>query len=435
MKITLVDTYDYAGGGGSRCAYRLHDGLRRVGADSRMFVCYKGRNDPEVYAYEPKRTPGARVARRWRQFRWGAELKRYSKTIPFEHSFYLDDRAVFRQEPFEQLPSTDVLNLHFVAGFVDLGALVQWLPKSMPVVWTFHDMAPLTGGCCYDLGCGRFANGCGTCPQLGSREQSDPTRKSWERKRRNYSMLDAARLHIVAPSRWMREQAQRSPFVAGFNCSVIPYGLDVEVFQPREKCLARERFGIPLNARVVLFNAFNLGEFRKGYHILREMLAGLERNTNVFLLSVGREEASGIGHLAHLHLGRVQDDELLSFAYSAADVYICPSLADNLPNTIMEAMACGTPAVAFAAGGIPEMVRQGETGLLARSGDAVGLRDAMLQLLEDEGKRRMMAAKCRRIATEEYELALQARRYMELYQTLTSGVARQKCAPAARTAP
>ena len=434
LRITLMDTYDYAGGGGSRCAYRLHEGLGRIGADSKMFVCYKARNDAEVYGFQPKRTPAARAARRLRGYRCAAELKPYAKTVPFEHTFYLDDRAVFGSEPFGQMPEADVLNLHFVAGFVDLGAFVRWLPKTAVVVWTLHDMAALTGGCCYDLGCGKFAERCGACPQLGSRNEADPTRKAWGRKQQSYAMLDAARVHIVTPSRWMGEQVRRSPLVGRFRRSVIPYGIDLEVFQPRDKKAARQRFGIPADARVVLFNAFNVGEYRKGYHLMREMLAGIGSGRDIFLLSAGREGSREEERFRHVHLGRVEDDELLSHVYSAADVQVCPSLADNLPNTIMEAMACGTPTAAFAAGGIPELVRPGVTGLLSKTGDVTGLRDAMLSLLENGAMSAEMAARCRRVAVEEYELTLQARRYMELYESLAA-TAGSQTELAARTAP
>ena len=434
LRITLIDTYDYAGGGGSRCAYRLHDGLGRIGADSKMLVCYKGRNDPEVYGYRPTRTLAARAARRLRQHRWAAELKPYAKTIPFEHTFYLDDRAVYGSDPFGQMPEADVIHLHFVAGFVDLGAFVRWLPKATAVVWTLHDMAPLTGGCCYDLGCGKFVERCGACPQLGSREEMDPTRKSWERKERNYAMLDAARVHIVTPSRWLGEQVRRSRLVSRFRHSVIPYGIDLDVFQPRDKKAARQRLGIPGDARVALFNAFNIREYRKGYHLMREMLASIEPARNGFLLSVGREGGSEDGPFPHLHLGRIEDDELLSFVYSAADVYVSPSLADNLPNTIMEAMACGTPTVAFAVGGIPELVRPGATGLLAAAGDLAAIRHATAALLRNETMRAEVSACCRRVAVNEYELTLQARRYMELYESLRSGAGFGNTMRAARMA-
>ena len=423
LKIALIDTYDYAGGGASRAAYRLHAGLRGLGVDSKMFVCYKLRDDPDVYAYEPKRTLPARLARRFRQYRWNREMKLYAKSIPVAHSFYLDDRSVFLSHPFQQIPEADIIHLHWVTGFLDLGSFIRWLPKRMHLVWTIHDMAPFTGGCCYDLDCGRFVERCGECPQLGSSKESDHSRTAWQRKQGYYSLLDPARVRIVTPSEWMRSQVRRSPLLSRFSCSVVPNGLDLNVFQPRERRVAREVLGIPLDARVVLFNAFNTNEFRKGYHIFMKMMDGLGPETGIFLLSVGREGSSGGHRLPHLHFGRVENDRLLSFVYSAADVYLCPSLADNLPNTLLESIACGTPVVAFAAGGVPEVVRPGVTGSLAKTGDVNELRQALLEALDNGAKRAEMSASCRRVALAEYDLSLQARRYQELYDSLSSGVA------------
>jgi glycosyltransferase involved in cell wall biosynthesis len=120
----------------------------------------------------------------------------------------------------------------------------------------------------------------------------------------------------------------------------------------------------------------------------------------------------------HVHLPSVNDDGFLSLIYSAADVFVAPSLADNLPNTILESIACGTPVVAFNAGGIPDAVRPGVTGLLAKTGDAAELRSAILGLLGNDSLGAEMSANCRKIALAEYSLELQARRYLEIYEAM-----------------
>ncbi len=230
----------------------------------------------------------------------------------------------------------------------------------------------------------------------------------------------------------MAAQIQRSSLLSRFNWSVIPNGLDLDIFQPSDRRTAREVLGIPLNARVALFAAFNMNEFRKASHLMMEALNAMPPATDVFLLSVGRGGTSGTDRLPHLHLDSVANDRILSFIYSAADVFVCPSLADNLPNTIMEAIACGTPVVAFAAGGIPELVRPGTTGLLAETGNANELRDAVLQMLENQAKRSEISANCRRIAVEEYGVALQARRHQQLYGDMLTGKSQPKSSSAER---
>jgi glycosyltransferase involved in cell wall biosynthesis len=139
---------------------------------------------------------------------------------------------------------------------------------------------------------------------------------------------------------------------------------------------------------------------------------------NVFLIALGIGPVPEINVHPHVHLPSVNDDGFLSLIYSAADVFVAPSLADNLPNTILESIACGTPVVAFNAGGIPDAVRPGVTGLLAKTGDAAELRGAILQLLGNDSKRAEMSANCRRIALAEYSLELQASRYVQLYQSM-----------------
>ncbi len=119
-----------------------------------------------------------------------------------------------------------------------------------------------------------------------------------------------------------------------------------------------------------------------------------------------------------LDLDKIGQNRLLSLVYSAADVYVIPSLQDNLPSTVLEAMACGTPVVGFDVGGVPEMVRPGLTGALAAVGDVRALATTIESLLVEPEGRRKMAAICRRVALEEYRMELYVRRYEELYQSL-----------------
>lgn len=417
MRIVHISSWD-GGGGAGRAAYRLHDGLRRLGQDSQMYVSAKQTADPSVQQYQPTLGLSAGLFRTARRLAIAKAIGRYAQSIPEEHTYFSDDRTVFYQDVAKQIPQSDLIQLHWVADFLDYGAFFSWLPKGMPLVWTFHDMANLTGGCCFDLGCGKFVEKCGACPQLGSHDKSDLTRQVWQRKKGHYSTLDPARVHIVTPSRWLADEVGRSPLLSRFSRSVIPYGLDLDVFQPRDRGVARELLGIPPDTRVVLFLAHKTEEFRKGHHVLLDALDGITADVNIFLLSVGAGGPSKVQRFPQVCLDGIGNDRVLSFIYSAADVFVCPSLADNLPNTILESIACGTPVVAFAAGGIPDLVRPGITGLLATTGDASELRDAILRLLDDGAERSEMSVNCRRVAIEEYELTLQARRYGRLYENM-----------------
>jgi len=210
---------------------------------------------------------------------------------------------------------------------------------------------------------------------------------------------------------------KESPLLSRFPLTVIPYGLDTDVFMPRPKKAARLQLGLPQDASIILFVAASVRVRRKGLDLLARALSQPLRGDDVYLVSVGNGQPDLRIPVPHQHIGKINNDDLLSQVYSAADIFVCPSLQDNLPNTVLEAMACGTPVVAFDAGGIPDMVRPEVTGLLAPTGDAEALRAAIINLLRDPTRRAAMAAACRSTAVREYTLEVQAHRHTELYET------------------
>ena len=383
-----------------------------------MFVATKFSQDPAVIQFEPSKQFGARLLRVLRRARitWAAGRK--NDVSPLGHSIVSDDRSVYSAEPWRQSPEADLIHLHWVASFVDYGAFFRLLPKPTPLVWTLHDMNPFTGGCHYDTGCGRFRERCGICPQLGSQKQNDLTRQIWKRKRRAFRLLTASRLHIVTPSKWLGEQLAQSSLLSQFPRSVIPYGLDTEVFQPRDRLVMRNALGISIHAKVVLFVADGADDPRKGFKLLASALKDSESHSEIVLLSLGPRKPDEFTRYPHVHVEAIQDDRLLSFIYSCADVFVAPSLQDNLPNTVLESMACGTPVVGFGAGGIPDAIHNGKTGLLAAVGNVGDLRRALMEALEHDQIRKEMSQNCRRLALEEYRLESQASRYLKLYREL-----------------
>jgi glycosyltransferase involved in cell wall biosynthesis len=417
MKIIHINTFDCAGGA-ARAAYRLHAGLRKLGTDSSLYVVYKESHDASVMQYQPPTRLRARISRTVRREVILRSLRRYESSAPLGLENFSDDRSVYASDPWRSLPEHDLIHLHWIAGFVDYIAFFMSLSPGTPVVWTLHDMAPFTGGCHWNQGCSKFRQQCGACPQLGSQARSDWTRRVWERKQESLAGIPSHQLHVVTPSRWLQEERKRSSLFSRFPGSIIPNGLDTDVFAPRDRRAARDVFGLPLDAMVALFLADGVHIPRKGFHVLAEALAGFEPAQKLFLLSLGKGMPPVSNTIPHLHLGPVQNDRILSYAYSAADVFIAPSLEDNLPNTILESFACGTPVVASDVGGIPDAVRPGITGLLAKPRDPASLRSAILDLLSNDQKRHEMSLACRKVAVEEYSLHLQAQRYIALYQEM-----------------
>jgi glycosyltransferase involved in cell wall biosynthesis len=383
-----------------------------------MFVAKKTSSDPSVTRYEPPSDPRSRILRTLRSVNIGLAIRAYRLKAPAGLSFFSDDRAKYGKDPWRHLPASDLIQLHWVTRFVDYRAFFELVPATTPVVWTLHDMVPFTGGCHYDQDCHRFADACGRCPQLGSESDTDLTRQVWQRKCEAFQKLSRGRLHIVTPSRWLGEQVGQSALLSRFPRLVIPYGLDTETFAPRDRRHSREMLGIPLEAKVVLFLAHGVRDPRKGLHLLTRALESIESPSGMFLLSLGSDAPSEFRGFPSAHIEHVVNDSFLSHVYSAADILVVPSLQDNLPNTALESISCGTPVVGFAVGGIPDMVRAGMTGLLAAPGDAVGLRGAILDLLSNEEGRKKMAIHCREIATQEYSLEIQARRYLALYEEI-----------------
>lgn len=417
MKIVHISTFDQRGGA-ARAAHRLHNGLQKIGVDSRMFVSDKASRDDSVVKYEPPADPWSRIRRELRRQSLTRSIEGYRTTAPAGLSFLADDRSVYGADPWRNLPENDLIQLHWILGFLDYSSFFRSLPLGKPVVWTMHGMDPMTGGCCYDNGCGRFAEECGACPQLGSHSASDLTHQVWQRKRDVYCKLGATQLHVVTPSRWLSDEVQRSSLLKRFTCTVIPNAVDTEIFAPRDRAVAREVVGAPQDARVVLFVADGLHVPRKGLHLLAEALTGIEKKIGIFLISLGPGQPPTLDGIPGLQVDSINSDRFLSFVYSAADLFVVPSLQDNLPNTVLESFACGTPVVGFAVGGIPDLVRPGLTGLLAKPRDPLDLRRAILELLSDGERLRNLAGTCRRIACEEYSLEIQARRYEIIYREM-----------------
>jgi glycosyltransferase involved in cell wall biosynthesis len=310
----------------------------------------------------------------------------------------------------------DVINLHWVANFVDYRHFFQECLGTTPVVWRLSDLNPFTGGCHYDQGCGKYRNVCGACPQLGSTNPNDLSRAIWNRKKEAFDSLSSNQLHFVAQSEWIRHQVKASPLTERFPATVIPNGLDTDLFRPRDTNGLRNALGIPQGDRIVLFVA-DYETPRKGFDLLVDALGKL-RVEDVTLLSVGSSQPGMDTELPHLHLGRIESDPLLSAFYSFADLFVIPSRQDNLPNTVLESMASGTPVVGFNTGGIPDMVRPGETGWLAETGNTQSLREKIEMALSDKEARERMGMRCRKVVEDEYALEVQARRYRDLYEQL-----------------
>jgi glycosyltransferase involved in cell wall biosynthesis len=380
-----------------------------------MQVAWRGSDDDTVHAIEDARgiTRVRRFVRRVRA-RW--RLKLFPQ--PPEAELFNPARTSFGAELVQMLPSFDIAHLHWVAHLVDVEAVLPVLAERGPIVWTLHDMDPLTGGCHYAGGCERFADCCGRCPQLARPRENDLSRKVWRQKDRAFRRIGDDRLHVVAPSQWMADLARKSSLMGRFEVTVIPNGVDTAVFRPQDRATARRRLDLPPEAKIVLFVAHNLTNRRKGGATLMKALERPSDVPGLTLLTVGEGRLDPPPGVAHRHIAPVADEDAMADLYNAADVLAIASSEDNLPNTMLEAMACGLPVAAFDAGGVGETIDHGRTGMLAPAGDVDAFARIIGDLLGDDAKRQEMAAACRQLAERRFSLSAAAGAYVQMYRSL-----------------
>ena len=403
MKVLHINQSDIVGGA-AIAAYRLHQGLLAQAIDSRLLVGKVKTNSHRVQA-----TP--------RKHRLEDQLYSLTWRLGFN---YINLVGSFDIPQHEFYKNADILNFHNLhTGYFNYLAIPS-LTESKPAVFTLHDMWSFTGHCAYSYDCDRWKIGCGKCPypEIYPGVPRDNTRVEWKLKNWVYSRSN---INIVTPSNWLTEQVKQS-MLNRFHIDRIPYGIDTEAYQPLEREQCRLLLGIPTSKTVLMFAAQNFKDSRKGGDLLVAALsslpASLKAETLLLTLGDGGESILEAVGIPTLNLGYVSSDRLKCIAYSAADLFVFPTRADNLPLVLQESMACGIPMVSFKIGGVPDLVRPGVTGYLAEPGDATDLCNGIIQLVEDNNLRTQMSQQCRAIALAEYSLKLQSQRYIELYRQI-----------------
>ena len=416
MRVLIVNTSEKTGGA-AVAANRLMEALKNNGVKAKMLV---GDKQTDQITVVP-------LPRKW-QLKWHFLRERLSIFLRLhfhrEHLFEVDiansGSDITRLPEFRE---ADVIHLNWInQGMLSLDGIRKILRSGKPVVWTMHDLWPATGICHYARTCPAFRTACHNCqllPLHGS--ANDLSRKVWERKKRLYH---TSNIHFVACSRWLEEQAKQSALLTGQRVSSIPNTIDTHVFCPADKSEARLRAGLPAKGRIILFVSQKVTDERKGMAYFIEAVNRLacehpemKDDTAVAVLGTNAELVCGQISLKSFPLGYVADDRTIASIYNSADVYVLPSLEDNLPNTIMEAMACGVPCVAFRAGGIPEMIEHRRTGYLANFKDAADLAEGMRWTLQDADRDALREEAVKKVARN-YSQQSVAMRYIEVYNEL-----------------
>lgn len=422
LKVVHLATTDFGGAG--KAAYRLHQGLQAAGVDSTMLVVNRKNIDPSVRILPSGQIAGlidcpeqyppnlAYAQRIWEH--WTAMVSRYPERNPGMEIFS-DDFSEVPLECSREIREADIVNLHWVAGLLNCVNAPLAL-KGKQVVWTMHDMNPVTGGCHYAGECTRYLESCGSCPMLGSQDDQDISRSIWQFKQYAYGKLD---LHPVSPSRWLARVASQSSLFSPFNTRVIPNGFPSQVFAPYpRRDEVRRGYGVPDGAKVVLFGAESLLTERKGFIYLLQALKGMATE-GVVLAFFGKlpEEVRLALDLPLINLGFVEDETTLAALYSMADLFVIPSIEDNLPNTVVESMLCGVPVLGFDIGGTPDMVEHKQTGYLVPARDVGALVDGINWCLFHPDAAGL-GARGRLKALASYTQEVQAASYIALYREL-----------------
>ena len=309
----------------------------------------------------------------------------------------------------------DIIHLHWInQGFLSLKDIEELVKLNKPIVWTMHDMWPCTGICHHARDCEKFQMICESCFFLKSKGK-DLSTSVFDKK---LSLYKEANITFVGCSRWLSGKAKKSYLLRDKTVLSIPNPIDTEVYHPMDQDMTRELLGLPSGKRLLLFGALNVTDKRKGIDYLIEALRKIEKqDVELVVFGQAKDDIRGLFPVSIHSMGYLSDESKIVALYNAVDMFITSSLEENLPNTIMESMACGTPCVGFEIGGIPEMIDHKINGYVASYKDASDLANGIRWVLEHEDQQALSDA-CVKKVQENYMEEVVAKQYMALYKRL-----------------
>jgi glycosyltransferase involved in cell wall biosynthesis len=418
MRILHVNNFDVDHGGAAIAMYRLHTALIRAGVDSQILMRRHLGGDPRVYSAirtrDPIRRRAVKIARRLDPL----PLRRYPgyAGAPWSNNWLPSGIAdeVRAREP-------DLVHLHWIGdGLVPPGALAR---LGVPVVWTHHDLWGATGGCHIPGDCARYREGCGRCPQLDSDQPDDLSARNWRRKAAAWADVP---ITAVGPSRWMVDCIASSPLFAAKCVEHIPNAIDTATWQPLDRAFARRALHLPTDRRLLMFGATSISSDRnKGVDLLvaaLEQLAAGAWADRIALVLLGNHPPDAVDlPFPAYATGYLTDDIRLPLYCAAVDAVVSASRSENLPNVLIEALACGTPGVAFRVGGIPDIIDHQENGYLARPFAIEDLAAGIAWVLDDEARHARLGAAGRAKIERTFSERQIAAQHVALYRDLLGG--------------
>lgn len=404
MKILHISARDY-NGGANRAGFRIHEAQINHGLNSRFFAQQTSVTRP--HSFGPRSKIGSKIGA---QLRSGIDRWRYAKTISKEGRECSVNWCPGSLIPRSEIEDADIINLHFINEAVMPNNLMQL--KGKKIVWTLHDMWPFSGIEHYseESDTSLWASG-----ELQGNSRFDRLNHAvLRRKLKAYQGLD---LKIACPSKWLAKLARKSVLFSGKDVHVIPNPINGDTYKPVIKSQAKELLNLNPSKRHILFGVDPSASngFRKGGDILFEAIkrlpTSLRKDVEVLAFG-GNGECFEINGFTGHYIGSFKDEMSLRIVYSAADVFVAPSRQDNLPNTVLEAFSCGTPAVAFSIGGMTDMITHNRNGYLAQPYCPSDLAHGIQSILDTNSD---VNAYAKKAALAEYNPSRIAKMYLDLY--------------------
>ncbi len=418
MKVALISTYDTNGGAGIAC-YRLYEALKNNSSDEvNLLVDRKYGTDENVHVISGRRISKFNAFLRFSWERLCFLKKARSKKVLYQYSPANVGKDISQHPVVQQ---ADILHLHWVHfGFLSLESIKKLVELNKPIVWTLHDMWAFTGGCHYAGACRNFEKQCGNCPYL---RHPHPYDLSFKVNAKKKELFQNANITFVTCSQWLGNEARKSSLLANQKILSINNPINLAYFKPGKKEESRKRLGLSADKYYLACGAANVQDKRKGLVYLKEALKlfanRIEDTQNIELLIFGKAEEEFFSALPfgfHIFGNLSSNSDTLLEVYQASDVFVLPSLQDNFPNTILEAMACGIPCLAFDVGGIPEMIYHKQNGHLAQYKDSQSLAEGLLYFYQHPAPESFSEKARHRATLCSYQEI--AKRYFEVYQDL-----------------
>lgn len=413
MRVLIVNTSERTGGA-AVAANSIMEALNNNGVKAKMLVRDKETEQITVASI------GNHMLQQWR-FLWERFVVFCHLHFSRKHLFDIDIANTGADiTTTREFKEADLIHIHWInQGFLSLRSIRKILDSGKPVVWTMHDVWPATAICHLTMNCRRFVSRCQGCrllPDNGG--DNDLASKIWQRKKEIYDTHD---ISFVACSKWLASEAKKSALLTGHPVAAIPNPIDTHVFCPGDRQLAARASSLPADKRIILFVSQRTTNPYKGMDYLVEACDKLasqypemRENTIVAVLGGHSEDVVEKLPFKSFPLGYVNDPRRIVDIYRAADVFVLPSLSENLPNTIMEAMACGVPSVGFKVGGIPEMIDHKRNGYVANYCDSTDLAAGIHWVL-DEADSQQTKEECLRKVSQCYSQHSVAMKYIEVY--------------------